>query len=188
MHRSAGRLHEYRSMNSLKILRCHVDGSQKEFRGFVRWEFPSGISKPKVCQTLRPEPPFTGVSGPEIAKKSQKGSFWGKVSENTRKSLKLLIFRPFWVFFSVFLDFFGYFSRLFSRPPKRPFLGLFCDFGPEGPETPVNGGSGRKPNLFFMGLLFTKTTEVTKTTKTTKRTQTATNEECANHGFPKQRV
>ena len=44
---------------------------------------------------LRPEPPFTGVSGPsghEIAKKSQKGSFWGvwrKVSKNTRKSLKI---------------------------------------------------------------------------------------------------
>ena len=40
---------------------------------------------------LRPEPPFTGVSGPsgpEIAKKSQKGSFlgvWREVSENTRK-------------------------------------------------------------------------------------------------------
>ena len=45
--------------------------------------------------SLRPEPPFTGVSGPsgpEIAKKSQKGSSWGvwrKVSKNARKSLKI---------------------------------------------------------------------------------------------------
>ena len=34
----------------------------------------------QLAQDLRPEPPFTGVSGPsgpEIAKKSQKGSFWG---------------------------------------------------------------------------------------------------------------
>ena len=35
---------------------------------------------------------------------------------------------------SIFLDFFGYFSRLFSRPPKGPFLGVFCDFGPGGPR------------------------------------------------------
>ena len=31
---------------------------------------------------------------------------------------------------SIFLDFVGYFSRLFSRPLKRPFLRIFCAFGP----------------------------------------------------------
>ena len=61
----------------------------------------------------------------------------------TQKSLKIPIFGPFWVFCSVFLDLFGYFLRLFSRPPERSFLRLFLAIsGPEGPETPVNGGSG----------------------------------------------
>ena len=47
-------------------------------------------------QELRPEPPFTGVSGPsgpEIAKKVSKRVFWGvwrKVSKNTRKSPKYM--------------------------------------------------------------------------------------------------
>ena len=98
---------------------------------------------------LRPEPPFTGVSrpsGPKITKKSQKRSFRGsgeksqKISENVTKKTKKV--RKYAV-----LDFFGYFGGLFCRPPKRP-LRLFWDFfallGLEGPETPVNGGSGRK--------------------------------------------
>ena len=42
-----------------------------------------------------------------------------KKSKNTQKVRK-----------SVFLDFSGYFLRLFCGPPKRPFLRLFCDFGP----------------------------------------------------------
>ena len=101
--------------------------------------FSLPLSVWKAVFVLRPEPPFTGVSrpsGPEIAKKSQKGSFlgvWRTVSKNTRRSLKIPIFGTFWGIFSVFLDFFGYFLRLFSRPPKRPFLRLFCDFGPGGP-------------------------------------------------------
>ena len=65
---------------------------------------------------------------------------WKKVSKNTRKSLKISIFRPFGVFFRYFETFFGYFSRLFSRSPETPFLRLFCNFGP---ETPVNGSLGR---------------------------------------------
>ena len=43
------------------------------------------------------------------------------------------IFRLFW-----------YFWGLFCRPPKRPFWDFFAISGPEGPETPVNGGSDRK--------------------------------------------
>ena len=86
---------------------------------------------------LRPEPPFTGVSGPsgpQTAKSLKKGLFGGlekslkkypKKSKNTEKIPKKI--RK-----SVFLDFFGYFLRLFSRP-KRPFLRLFCGFGPGGP-------------------------------------------------------
>ena len=82
---------------------------------------------------LRPEPPFTGVSGPsgpEIAKKSQKGSFWGsgeksqkipekvqKYQKNTQKGPKIGIFRLFRVFLETFLQI-----------PKRPFLRLFLRF------------------------------------------------------------
>ena len=65
-----------------------------------------------------------------------------EVSKNTRtKSLKTPLLGPFWVF----LDFWGIFLRLFCGPPKRPFwrLFFFAISGPEGPETPVNGGSGR---------------------------------------------
>ena len=56
---------------------------------------------------------------------------WRKVSKNTRKSQKYR-FSDLLGYLSVFLDFFGYFLRLFSRPPKRPFLRLLCDFGPGG--------------------------------------------------------
>ena len=43
--------------------------------------------------------------------------------------------------FRVLFDFFGYFRGLFCRHPKRLFLRLFGDWGP---ETTVNGRSGRK--------------------------------------------
>ena len=79
-------------------------------------------------QTERP-------SGPEIAKKLKKGLF-GVLEKSLGKypkKSKNIVFRTFLGIFSVFLDFFGYFPRLFSRPPKRPFLRLFCDFGPGGP-------------------------------------------------------
>ena len=99
---------------------------------------------------LRPEPPFTGVSGPsgpEIAKKSQKGFLGGleKSLEKYPKKSKNIDFRTFLGIFSVFLDFFGYFSRLFSRPPKRPFLRLFCDFGPGGPGDSCKWRLGSQP-------------------------------------------
>ena len=76
---------------------------------------------------LRPEPPFIGVSGPsgpEIAKKSQKGLFGGlekslkKYPKNSKNTENI----PKKVRKSVFLDFFAYFlRRFFSRPQKRPF-------------------------------------------------------------------
>ena len=80
-------------------------------------------------------------------KKVSKRVFSGvcrKVSKNTQRSLKIPKKYPKRSDFSVFLDFFGYFWGLFCRPPKRPFLRLFAIPGPDGPETPVNGGSRRK--------------------------------------------
>ena len=56
-----------------------------------------------------------------------------KVPHNTRKSLKIHIFGPFWVF----LDFFGFFGD-FSA--ERPFWDFFAISGPERPATPANGG------------------------------------------------
>ena len=87
---------------------------------------------------LLSEPPFTGVSGPsglKIAKTSQKGLFGGppksrrKYPRKSKNGPKSPIFRLFGRFF----DFLGYFRGLFGGPPKRPFLRLFCDFGPGGP-------------------------------------------------------
>ena len=76
-------------------------------------------------------------------KKVSKQVFWGvcrEVPKNTRKSLKI----PKKVRKLVFLDFFGCFLGLLCRPPKDLFWDFFAILGPEGPETPVNGGSGRK--------------------------------------------
>ena len=53
------------------------------------------VKKAPNRHPLQPEPPFTGVSGPsgpEIAKKSQKGSFWGSGQKSRKipeKSLKI---------------------------------------------------------------------------------------------------
>ena len=79
------------------------------------------------------EPP--GPPGPKSQKSLKKGLFGGleKSLKKYPKKSKNTDFRTFLGIFSVFLDFFGYFLRLFSRPPKRPFLRLFCDFGPGGP-------------------------------------------------------
>ena len=75
-------------------------------------------------------------------KKVSKQVFWGvcrKVPKNTRKSPKI----PKKVRKSVFWDFFGYFRDFSADPPKDLFWDFFAISGPEGPETPVNGGSGR---------------------------------------------
>ena len=72
--------------------------------------------------------------GPKSQKNLKKGLFWGLA-----KSLKKI---PEKVPKYQFSDLFGYFSyfrlfrvflRLFSRPSRRLFLRLFCDFGPGGP-------------------------------------------------------
>ena len=81
---------------------------------------------------LRPELPFTGVSGPsgpEIAENISKKVFWGvcrKVPKNTRESLKRLQKARK----SVFLDFFGFFSGtyLHTLPPPKTFFETFLRF------------------------------------------------------------
>ena len=49
---------------------------------------------------------------------------WRKVSKNTRKSLKISIFGPFWVFPGIFRDF-------SPDPQKDPFWDFFAISGPE---------------------------------------------------------
>ena len=82
-----------------------------------------------------------GPSGPKSPKTSQKGSFRLSAKKSLGKSKHapnspISDFRPF-------LEFLVCFRGLRSDPPKRPFLRPFCDLGPKGPETRVNGGSGR---------------------------------------------
>ena len=75
-----------------------------------------------------------GPPGPKSQKSHKKSLLGGlkKVPENTPKSRKIPFFR--------------YFRGLFCRPTKRLFLTLFWGIsGLEGPATPVNGRSGRKP-------------------------------------------
>ena len=78
-------------------------------------------------------------------KKSQKESVWGsakkypkvpKKSNNTPQKSNF----NFWVF----LIFSGIFRDLWKTPKKTLFEIFFATWGPEGPETPVNGRSGRK--------------------------------------------
>ena len=107
-----------------------------------------GQGKRKRTHTvrLRPERPFTGVSGPsgpEIPKKSQKESFWGsarkspKIPEKVEKYPKKSNFGYFSTCSGIFEDF-------FADPQKDSFWDFFGISGPEeGPETPVNGRSGR---------------------------------------------
>ena len=77
---------------------------------------------------LRPERPFTGVSGPSgprIAKKSQKESFWGsakkspKIPEKVKKYTKL-------DFLVYFLTFSGIFGNFFADPQKDSFWDFFA--------------------------------------------------------------
>ena len=82
---------------------------------------------------LRSEPPFTGVtgpSGPEIAKSVSKRVFfgvWRKVSKNTRKSPKIPIFGPFWVFFGI-LRLFRVFFETFLQTLKKTLFETFLRF------------------------------------------------------------
>ena len=95
---------------------------------------------------LRPERPFTGVSGPsgpEIPKKSQKEFFWGSAKKSPKIPEKVEKY-PKLDFFGYFSTFSGIFGDLFADPQKNSFWDFFGISGPEGPETPVNGRSGRK--------------------------------------------
>ena len=94
---------------------------------------------------------------------SQKGSLGvrEKSQKNTRKYQKK-------VWKSVFLDFSGIFCGLCCRNPQRKTLVeiFFAISGPEGPETPVNGGSGRNQKLHVLSatLILSKNFLDTKST------------------------
>ena len=82
----------------------------------------------------------SGPPGPKSQKKkSQKESFWGSAKKSPKipEKVKKIHYKVhlFWVFFC----FFGYFQ------------GLFVILGQEGPETPVNGRSGRKDRNLQLG-------------------------------------
>ena len=85
------------------------------------------ISNFPKAQDLRPEPPFTGVSGPsrpEITKKSQKRSFWGsaeKSQKKTQKTSKNTDFRTYLGIFKLSRVFF----ETFLWTPKRTFFETF---------------------------------------------------------------
>ena len=81
---------------------------------------------------LRPEPPFTGVSGPSgsKSKKVSKRVFWRDLQmsppKRPEKVKKKPIFRPFY---------FCYLGTHLQTPTKTLFETLsFCDFGPGGPR------------------------------------------------------
>ena len=88
-------------------------------------------------EKLRPEPPFTGVSGPsgpEIAKKISKRVFWGaaekKVPKNTRQSPKNTPKSPKIGILGFVRVFFGTFLQ---TPQKTLFETVFFAIsGPEG--------------------------------------------------------
>ena len=75
--------------------------------------------------TLRPERPFTGVSGPSGIKKRSQKSLFGGLQKSPREYPKKSQKYPQ---IGVFLNFFGYFRGLSCRPPKRLFLRLFGIF------------------------------------------------------------
>ena len=82
---------------------------------------------------MRPERPFIGVSwpsGPEIARKSQKESFWRFAKKSPKIPEKVLKY-PKLDFSGYFLIFWGYFRALFCRHPKRLLFKCFAMSGPE---------------------------------------------------------
>ena len=116
-----------------------------------------------MMQTVFGHPPMRGPISPGLATRAviyrslralrtqtrqrvSKRVFWGvckKVPENTPESPKIpqkAQFSDFWRYFGTFWGIFG--DCL--QTPKKTLFETFCDFGP---ETLVNGGSGRKPGL-----------------------------------------
>ena len=109
-----------------------------------RWAVGGGFpleNKGKSCDSSRHLQESLDPPGPksQSLKKSLFGGPQKSLKKYPKKSTNTDFRRK-----SVFVDFFGYFLRLFCGPPKRLFLDFFAISGPEGPETPVNGGSGRK--------------------------------------------
>ena len=102
------------------------------------------VTRAAICRSLR---------APDIAK-SLKKLLWGfcRRSKYTRESPKT----PKKVRKSVFLDFPGIFWDFSADPPKRPFLRLFCDFGPRGPRDSCKwrGGSQVKTNSLIKTTIF----------------------------------
>ena len=89
----------------------------------------------RVCLSyeLEPEPPFTGPSGPEIAKKLKK-VFWGgglqKSPKKSREKSKQTDFR----IFSCIIRCFRVCLVTFLQTPQKTFLEFsFRDFGPGAP-------------------------------------------------------
>ena len=110
---------------------CNAPYSAIALRGklFLRYTLLGLSLDCDSCDPSRHLQEYPGPPGPKSQKNVSKKVLWGvgrKVPRNTRKSLKI----PKKVRKLVFLDFFGYFLGLFCRPPKRPFWGFFCDFGP----------------------------------------------------------
>ena len=89
-------------------------------------------------------------------KKVSKKVFLGvrrKVSKKYLEKSKNTYFRTFLGILRLFRVFFETFLR---TPQKDLFGDLFAISGPEGPETPVNGGSGRKSCNCFARILSPK--------------------------------
>ena len=103
------------------------------------------------CDPSRHLQESLGPPGPKSQKSLKKGLLGGlekslekypkkarKIpKKNTQKGPKIDIFRLFRVFFETFRQ----------TPQKTLFETFFAISGPERPETPVNGGSGRKTHL-----------------------------------------
>ena len=80
-----------------------------------------------------------GFKSPKSLEKSPFGQRSPRKSPNRLKmpeEVQILVFFRYLRLFRVF-------SGTFCRPPKKLFSRLVWDFGPEGPETLVNGRSGR---------------------------------------------
>ena len=103
---------------SRELREIHSGDPKLAFWDDVPWRHPRS-------DYLRPERPFTGVSGPsgpEIPKESQKESFGGSaktVPENTRKGRKYPKKSSFGCFFSTSSS--GIFGDFFADPQKDSF-------------------------------------------------------------------
>ena len=99
--------------------------------------------KSKDCDPSRHLQESLGPLGPKSQKNLKKGLFGGlqKSPRKYPKESKLPIFGHV----RIFLDFGWVFLGTFLQTPKKTLFEIFFAIsGPEGQETPVNGGSGRQ--------------------------------------------